>query len=813
MADQVLRMEARSQPISASCHLVQHILGEIRPKNAVPRPGLPAVEVLADDVDAARAAMDAELARPRRGAHPCRAVDFILAGPPPHDGPYAWKKEAVDDWAKAALAWVRAYCPDAPVAAAAVHWDERSPHMHLLLAPIVREGGKVRLGIKAIRQRLASGVEAPRRKRGQHRDELSAVQDAYHEHVARRFGLRRGNTQSTARHVKVDALEGAQRRLHDLRGSVEHYDRAMDSVLEQRRDLNDAVAELRHEQARLRGSREVDEREAGLAQVRRETAERAAREAEEERKRAEGFSRRLVVGRQARKGKARREELEQRVEELRQARDALDGEASALRTRVNGLEVRAMSAEARNAAADAALAAANGTMRERERLRTRNAELEGRLEAIEEGETKLQAREATAATREAALEDRESRVVASEGEARTKAEGIVAEARGEAARVKEGAEAHRQEQARRAEETQSAREKEAERLEALRTETASAQQRLQTARQHETSARNALTQLRAAIGAAERQRKEDQSRGNLLSWHGRALRERNAELKRDNARLEEQVRGEDVRRRQAELGDWAAEVERGIRQAQALWEEEREKTAQEKKRKEKARAQRLEVEAARDQARRDLEEAERLAEEARQDRARGSKRTREGKALRERLDALETECHSLEAQLESKETEISGLRGQIRERDARLAALDAVKDERDRLRREAARQESRLDEHARQAYRKGVREAAGAGAALVSAYGRTVVEFARRRGRSTASPSGLTAPLETVRAFLDRARELEALPAKEAETLRQKLERGVSLQPGPAAELASEGEAQSAPSQAPSQRSQGMSMG
>ena len=282
-------------------------------------------------------------------------MDFILAGPPPHDGPYAWKKEAVDDWAKSALAWVRAYCPDAPVAAAAVHWDERSPHMHLLLAPIVREGGKVRLGIKAIRQRLASGVEAPRRKRGQHRDELSAVQDAYHEHVARRFGLRRGNTQSTARHVKVDALEGAQRRLHDLRGSVEHYDRAMDSVLEQRRDLNGAVAELRHEQARLRGSREVDEREAGLAQVRRETAERAAREAEEERKRAEGFSRRLVVGRQAHKGKARREELEQRVEELQQARDALDGEASALRTRVNGLEVRAMSAEARNAAADAAL--------------------------------------------------------------------------------------------------------------------------------------------------------------------------------------------------------------------------------------------------------------------------------------------------------------------------------------------------------------------------------------------------------------------------------------------------------------------------
>ena len=285
MSDQVLRMEARSNPIASTSHLLQHILGEIRPRNAVARPGLPAVSVLVNEVDAARAAMDAELAKPRRGARPCPALDFIFAGPPPHDSPYAWKRAGVDAWAEATLDWVRAYCPDAPVAAAAVHWDERSPHMHLLLAPIVREGAKVRLGIKAIRKRLASGVQAPQRKRGQHRDELSAVQDAYHKHVAAQFGLNRGNTQSTARHVKVDALEGAQRRLNDLKGSVEHYDRAMDTVLEQHRDLNTTVAELRYEQTRLKSSREVDEREAHLAHLRRETAEKEAREAEEKRKR------------------------------------------------------------------------------------------------------------------------------------------------------------------------------------------------------------------------------------------------------------------------------------------------------------------------------------------------------------------------------------------------------------------------------------------------------------------------------------------------------------------------------------------------
>ena len=813
MVDQVLRMEARSNPIANTSHLVQHILGEIRPKNAVARPGLPAASVLVNDVDAARAAMDAELARPRRGAHPCPAVDFIFAGPPPHDGPRAWKKEVVDAWAETTLAWVRDYCPDAPVAAAAVHWDERSPHMHLLLAPIAREGEKVRLGIKAIRKRLASGVPAPKRKRGQHRDELSAVQDAYHEHVTRRFGLGRGNLQSTARHVKVDALEGTERRLNDLKGSVEHYDRAMDDVLEQRRDLNTAVAELRHEQARLQGARELDEREARGARQRREAAEKEAREAQERRKRAEGFSQRVVVGRHAREGKALREELEHKAEELGRERDALADEVDALRTRVNAQEARAANAEAHKKAADAAMAAANATMAERERLRTRNAELEGRLGAIEEGETKLQEREVTAATREATLDDRESRMEASEGEARTKAERIAREARDEAAGVGQEAEAHRQEQARLAGEAQARREEAQKQLHELGTETASAQQRLQTTRQDETSARDALDQVRAALDAAERQRVEDLGLGNPLSRRGRALRERNAELEQENARLEERVQGEDVQRREAELQEWAAEVERGIRQEQARWDKERKKTAREKARKEETHTQRLKEEAARNRAREDREEAERLAEEARQDRARGSKRTREGKALRERLESLETDTRSLEAQLRGQRTEIFELHTQLREKGVQLEALNATKAERDRLKKRVAELKRPLDTRVQQAHRQGVREAAGAGAALVSAYGQRIARSLERQGKSPPTPSGLPAALETVRAFLDHARESEMLPVKEIETLLHKLQRGESLPSSPAPGVAPDVEAKSAPSRAPTRRSQGMTMG
>ena len=598
MSDQVLRMEARSSPIDSTSHLVQHILGEIRPRNAVPRPGLPAVDVLVNDVDAARAAMDAELARPRRGAHPCPAVDFIFAGPPPHDGPCAWKVEVVETWASTTLAWVRRYCPDAVIAAAAVHWDERSPHMHLLLAPIVREGEKVRLGIKAIRKSLASGVPAPKRKRGQHRDELSAVQDSFQKHVGARFGLRRGNTQSTARHVAVDALEGTQRRLNDLKGSVEHYGGAMDDVLEQHRDLNSTVAELRHEQARLRGSREVDEREAHLARQRREAAEKEAREAEKKRKREEGFSKRVVVGRHAREGKARRKELEQKAEELEQERDTLSVAVGEFRTRVNGLEARAANVEAHKHTADAAMAAANETVQERERLRTRNAELEGRVEAIDQGEQKLREADVAATERRAALDAREQ-TVATELRERTEELGRLTD------RVASSCAA----------------------LTDLETQASAATHR-----------RN---EARAAAQAAKRQRQEDHELGGRRTRRGRELRRKLAELEAENATLQTQVQGDDVQQHRALLEKLAAGVQENLLREQARLAEEEAEADREQARKDEALEERREAQQERDEARKAQQEAEAATEEARRDSALGSRRTQEGRALRKELEDAE----------------------------------------------------------------------------------------------------------------------------------------------------------------------------
>ena len=219
---QVLRFEARKDAPGGA--LTAHILGFARPPNAAPRDGLPAVQVLVFDVRAARAAAAAALAArgKRRGRKPARSVDFLIAGPPPGDGPDAWPLERVDAWARDSLAWIRAALPDAPIACAALHLDERSPHVHVQIVPIVQEGERQVLGFEGVKRALAAagpalapGVRPPK---GRHL--LSRVQDAYQHAVGRRYGLDRGKVGSVARHIAVNPIEGARRRASDIEAAA-----------------------------------------------------------------------------------------------------------------------------------------------------------------------------------------------------------------------------------------------------------------------------------------------------------------------------------------------------------------------------------------------------------------------------------------------------------------------------------------------------------------------------------------------------------------------------------------------------------------
>ena len=210
-ATQVLRIEIRPE-LGGALHL--HIVGQIRPNNARPRAGLPPVIVLADDLDQARAAAAAATI-PKRGRKPSPCVDMLIAGPPPIDGPDAWPVERVEAWARDSLAWIGAGLGDRSViSAAAIHLDERSPHLHVSAIPIDATG---RLGWGHVRRDWArSTYHAGRSSRRDASGELVILQDRYHRDVAERYGLDRGERGSARKHRAVDRVAGAETRAADV---------------------------------------------------------------------------------------------------------------------------------------------------------------------------------------------------------------------------------------------------------------------------------------------------------------------------------------------------------------------------------------------------------------------------------------------------------------------------------------------------------------------------------------------------------------------------------------------------------------------
>ena len=237
--------------------------------------------------------MRAEIAKPRRGKRPCQAVELLFAGPPPWDSPDAWSLKDVIAWARDTVEFVHKFLPDAVIAAASLHLDEHSPHVHVMIAPIVyvRDSngtltGKTKLGSRAVRVALAeSAPERTERLKLSYRDELSRAAAAYAHHVGAAYGLAAGRVASTAKHVPVDPVEGARRRAetNDQRAaeaearaeqagaSAAQYEEARDKAADEFTKFTTEIVTLRRERVELRGSREVDAREAAQASAQRET--------------------------------------------------------------------------------------------------------------------------------------------------------------------------------------------------------------------------------------------------------------------------------------------------------------------------------------------------------------------------------------------------------------------------------------------------------------------------------------------------------------------------------------------------------------
>ena len=293
---QVVRVEHRHQLQAA---LLEHIDGRTRPAEARARPELdlkPTV-VLVDNVAAARKALAAAKAtkgRGRPGTIEC--VEFLFAGPPPFESPDAWLQDRVDEWLQASIEWVRKCAgPQAVIAAAYYHTDERSPHLHLLLVPINNTG---RLSWTAVERGFALNPKVLRKFI------LSSMQNHYQEEVGRRFGLARGEIGSQRKHEQIDRRKGL-------------VDRVLEEPAKWTARQHAEAALLRAEDADRERDRAVQRQRE--AEAERDRAVDAAASAEAERARAVEERAQAVAGATA--AEAKRDELKRSRSELLRERD------------------------------------------------------------------------------------------------------------------------------------------------------------------------------------------------------------------------------------------------------------------------------------------------------------------------------------------------------------------------------------------------------------------------------------------------------------------------------------------------------------
>ena len=241
--------------------LLRHCAGESRPDHARPDVGNP---VYIDRRREVREILRAhEAARPKRGRPPKKAVDVLFAGPPRHAAADAWSWEKVDAWADDTMTWLKGAFPDAPIAVAALHMDEASPHVHVSLVPV---RGKTFSWKKLVEDHTGQRGRASYR----------AMQDSYHAAVAH-HGLERGDEGSERKHRKLSREAGiAAAREHAEKMAEASYERMRAKADADAERAADSYAMRAHREARERRAREQD-REIGRRRERLEA--RAAQEA------------------------------------------------------------------------------------------------------------------------------------------------------------------------------------------------------------------------------------------------------------------------------------------------------------------------------------------------------------------------------------------------------------------------------------------------------------------------------------------------------------------------------------------------------
>ena len=198
--------------------LQAHSIGETRPDEAMGReewlrhPVIQAVnlERSAVEVDAILKACDAI---PRSGQRASRRMMLLLGGPPPFEAEDAWPQDKVLKWGNDCSRWVKkAVGKDSVIESLTLHLDERSPHLHVTVIPVVHDAKGPKLSAKTVQRRRA-GLPDKGREIGP--QVLGMVQSRFHAAVGARYGLQRMRPGPKRPAEPIDREKGLRERLED----------------------------------------------------------------------------------------------------------------------------------------------------------------------------------------------------------------------------------------------------------------------------------------------------------------------------------------------------------------------------------------------------------------------------------------------------------------------------------------------------------------------------------------------------------------------------------------------------------------------
>ncbi|MDR0681735.1 MAG: plasmid recombination protein [Dysgonamonadaceae bacterium] len=177
-----------------------------------------------------------------------RAIRFILSSTH-EDMQRIQNEDHLDDWCRDSLDWLKKIVGSENVVSAVLHLDEKTPHIHATVVPIVT--GERR---KANVEQSKTGKKYKKKKTKtprlcaddiMNREKLKYYQNSYAE-AMKKYGLQRGVEGSEARHISTQQYyRELVTKNENLKESIENFQEERGDVYEKVRDMYDRKDEVR----------------------------------------------------------------------------------------------------------------------------------------------------------------------------------------------------------------------------------------------------------------------------------------------------------------------------------------------------------------------------------------------------------------------------------------------------------------------------------------------------------------------------------------------------------------------------------------